>query len=447
MAQHKIFIAVTLAATLCLTSTETWAAKKRQDNVQSLLIKRQYKAALAQLQSNAKAGNPKAQYQLANLYRLGLGVQVDREKATFWYGKAAAGGNAKAKKILKRLNIAIPNSEKPTGIRGNTNSAGGEPDFRSLADRKVQGQSWLTLAAARGLPAVIEKLTNQQTRTQKDDTDQALIVAARSGKAGTVAILLNKGANPNSKDSAGQTATMVAASYGKIDTLRTLVAVVPDLLALDEKGVGALGKTSINCNSDAFKFLSEAGARDKENPTPTLTRVLQNCDHPEVFFKDARPNALNATDALGRSVFWHAAGKLNADLLNTLLTAGADPTLADQQGYTPLHSAALSGRADNIKVLLNAAIDPAVPTAQGVTALMLSAFVGCVDCLQVLPHERSALDAKDKTGNSALMYALLGKHKATANALISWGANLNAQNASGDTPRKLGKRITAELGQ
>jgi ankyrin repeat protein len=446
MARHKIFLAVTLAATLCMTGAETWAAKKRQDSVQLLLIKRQYKTAVVQLQANAKAGNTKAQYQLANLYRLGLGVEVDWDKARFWYSKAAAGGSAKAQKILKRMNVAIPNSQKPAALRGNTMGVEGEADFKSLAERNVQGQSWLTLASARGLPKVIDKLTRTPDPAFKNIASEALLAAARSGKVGTVAILLNKGADPNSKDSAGQSATMVAASYGKVDALRTLVAVTPDLVAKDNKGVSALGKTSTYCNLEAFKLLSEAGAKDKEPPTPTLARILQNCDHPEVYFKDARPNALNATDTSGRSVFWYASAKLEADQVKTLVTAGADPMLADLQGFTPLHAAAIAGRADNIAVLLNAAADPASLTNNGVTALMLASYVGCTECLQTLPHDSQALDSKDAVGNSALMYALLGKQKAAANALISFGANANAQNVSGDTPKKLGKRIAQKLG-
>jgi ankyrin repeat protein len=447
MAQLKFYFAVAMTASLFLTSTSAWPAKKRQDSVQSLLIKRQYKAALGQLQASAKAGNTKAQYQLANLYRLGLGGAVDLEKATFWYGKAAAGGHVKAKKILKRLRVPIPDTEKQIGLRGNAKSAPGEPDYNGLTERKVKGQTWLTLAAARGLPAVIDKLTKQPNPDFKTASGEALLAAARSGKAGTVAILLNRGADPNSKDSTGQSATMIAASYGKVDALRTLVAVVPDLVARDDSGLGALGKTSMYCNLEAFKLLSDAGAKDKDASTPTLTRILQNCDHPEIYFKDARPNALNATDAAGRSVFWHAAAKLDAEQLSALLTAGADPTLADQDGYTPLHAAASAGRADNITVLLKGVVGPTNPAANGATPLMLAAYVGCADCLQNLPHQGAALDAKDAAGNSALMYAVLGHQKNSANMLVSFGANLNAQNESGDTPKKLGRRIAMELGQ
>jgi ankyrin repeat protein len=445
MAQHKLYLAVALTVSLFLTNAPAWSAKKRQDNVQSLLVKRQYKAALGPLQANAKAGSAKAQYQLGNLYRLGLGVAVDREKAAYWYGKAATGGHAKAKRILKRMSVPIPKTEKQIGLRVNTKSPEGEPDFRVLAERKVKGQSWLTLAAARGLPAVIDNLTKKPDTTFKNTSGDALLAAARSGKAGTVAILLNKGADPNSKDSAGQSATMIAASYGRVDTLRTLVAVVPDLVMNDNKGISVLGKSSVNCNVDAYKLLSDAGAKDKDASTPTLTRILQNCDHADVYFKDARPNALNATDAAGRSVFWHAAGKLDAVQLGALLAAGADPILADQQGYTPLHAAALAGRADNIAVLLSAVAGQTSSSINGVTPLMLAAYVGCVDCIQKLPHENVAINAKDNAGNSALMYAVLGKQKRSAEVLVSFGANLNAQNESGDTPIKLGKRIAMEL--
>ena len=40
-------------------------------------------------------------------------------------------------------------------------------------------------------------------------------------------------------------------------------------------------------------------------------------------------------------------------MVTALLEAGADPSLEDAAGYSPLHSAAMSGHADVVKVLLN----------------------------------------------------------------------------------------------
>ncbi|MEO1028790.1 MAG: peptidoglycan-binding protein [Pseudomonadota bacterium] len=51
---------------------------------------------VALVQRSASAGLPAAQYELARLYRAGLGLPKDPEQAIVWLERAAAGGNAKA---------------------------------------------------------------------------------------------------------------------------------------------------------------------------------------------------------------------------------------------------------------------------------------------------------------------------------------------------------------
>lgn len=46
-------------------------------------------ALLKRVQTAAKAGDAKAEYQLANLYLSGAGVRKDAAKAAAWYRKAA----------------------------------------------------------------------------------------------------------------------------------------------------------------------------------------------------------------------------------------------------------------------------------------------------------------------------------------------------------------------
>ena len=51
----------------------------------------------------AEAGNAAAQCNLAWSYDEGDGVEVDHEKAFYWYTKAAAPGYPEARKVWKKL--------------------------------------------------------------------------------------------------------------------------------------------------------------------------------------------------------------------------------------------------------------------------------------------------------------------------------------------------------
>src|SRR5215468_2523412 len=55
-----------------------------------------YKAALAELQPLAKAGDPKAERLLGKMYSDGLGVEQDYKQAALWYQRSANQGYAAA---------------------------------------------------------------------------------------------------------------------------------------------------------------------------------------------------------------------------------------------------------------------------------------------------------------------------------------------------------------
>ena len=63
-----------------------------------------YKRALAILEPQAKNGKADAQYLLGRMRENGQGVEADRERALFWYAKAAAQGHVQAKAALESLN-------------------------------------------------------------------------------------------------------------------------------------------------------------------------------------------------------------------------------------------------------------------------------------------------------------------------------------------------------
>ena len=55
------------------------------------------------LEQSASRGDIKAEYNLGFCFENGIGTKFDREKARFWYDKAAQGGNLDAKKALEKL--------------------------------------------------------------------------------------------------------------------------------------------------------------------------------------------------------------------------------------------------------------------------------------------------------------------------------------------------------
>ncbi len=79
-------IAVALAVAVALLA---WQIRLANSTPAQDIQSGRYAAALAKLQPMAEAGDPWSQNQLGNLYMLGLGADVDMDKALTWYMRAA----------------------------------------------------------------------------------------------------------------------------------------------------------------------------------------------------------------------------------------------------------------------------------------------------------------------------------------------------------------------
>jgi ankyrin repeat protein len=90
--------------------------------------------------------------------------------------------------------------------------------------------------------------------------------------------------------------------------------------------------------------------------------------------KTPKRNERSGIDRLGRTELHYAAGKGDVEKVKALLIAGANPGLADDNGWTPLHFAAQSYSVPISEALLaaGASIDPR--DAHGNTPLSRAVF-------------------------------------------------------------------------
>ncbi len=429
-----------------LAATKKISGKKNSVSVQSLLVKRQYKSAIAVLEREATAGNSSAQFRLGNLYRLGLGTVANQPKARMWYEKASRKGHKGAARVLKRINSNVLPTEKKLALRkGDEGRVTPNVDFAFLPKRDETQQNWLALAAARNLVGTIDNLRQKDEATFRKFSSNALFAATQAKKPAAIKSLLENGVNPNEPNKSGLTPTMLAAQQADIASLQALLTSTPDLLLLDQKSNRALNHSAKSCNPSAFQILLEAGAKDGKSLTPAITDVFRHCASPEKFLTSAHGGMLFATDLQRRSVLWLAAASYDNSTIAQLLSAGADPNIADLHGIAPLQVAAVAAKPENIKSLLIAGSDATKLSNEGANALMFAAFSGCQKCIEHLPHTDAQVNLKDSNGNTSLMYAVKAQRPKTVELLLTLGGNPNARNLSGDTPAKLGHRLGGEL--
>ena len=153
------------------------------------------------------------------------------------------------------------------------------------------------------------------------DGETPLMVAARTGKADAVQVLLAKGANPNAVEGwRKQTALMWAAAEGHAGLIPILVAAGADLHARSSGGFTPLLFAARDGRIAAVQALLAAGAN--------LNDALPA--------RGAAVPSRAAAGETGLNAFLLATGNAHYELATWLLERGADPNAAPQ-GYTALH--------------------------------------------------------------------------------------------------------------
>jgi ankyrin len=144
---------------------------------------------------------------------------------------------------------------------------------------------------------------------------------------------------------------------------------------------------------------------------------------------------VNAPGTDGSPALHWAVRVDDAGMAKLLLEAGAQATLANRYGLTPMAIAAANGSASMIGILLDAGADPNAPDPAGDTPLMSAVRVGRADAVTLLLARGARVDATDPTyQQTALMVAVRENHPDIVKLLIARGAAVNARTRVGRTP-------------
>ncbi len=154
----------------------------------------------------------------------------------------------------------------------------------------------------------------------------SLHLAAMIGNPDMADLLIRHGADMTAHAANGETPLLTAARYGHKETVDVLVSQGADLQATNAQG-----------NSLLFMCIFS-------NDTKAATLLLDAGMNPNVQDKDRRAYALHAA-------MIYAIHSGNYDMVDCLLSHGADPNVRDQHNMTPLKMAKIDKQEELIELL------------------------------------------------------------------------------------------------
>lgn len=309
-------------------------------------------------------------------------------------------------------------------------------------------------------PSVFEFFLRGEVGVNLQDTDgrTALMLAAGCGDANAenIHLLLEKGADAELRDGSGATAADYAAKAGSLDLMQKILArgqaAPPDeelgriLLKAVTSGSPDVASELVAQNADLTVFDSDGKSAlflAAEKPDRIMVELLLEAG--------ASPNGPPGSQPPLQGALW---GR-DEHVLTSLLTAGADPSIIDASGRTPITTAISFSWRRGLELLIEAGADPR-PTPSGFSpfmALARSAKMQTEERFAELVSYLSELELSATTVNenglTALCY-LCGAYDSTkveeranhvllARHLVEQGADPEFQGSEG-TPRSLAQK-------
>ncbi len=221
------------------------------------------------------------------------------------------------------------------------------------------GLTPLQMARERGYDGLETILRTVTTADAPADPDAALLRAAERGDADAVAVALRAGADIEARDARRRTALLLASTFDRVAVAELLVAMGADPDALDDRhdtpwlvtgvtGSVAMLEALLPAHPDLtiknrYGGLSPipAGERGHVDYIRRVVRTDVDIDHVNDLGWTAMLEAIILGDGSDDYV----------EIVRILLAAGADRTIGDQDGVTPLQHAERRGY-DDIAALL-----------------------------------------------------------------------------------------------
>lgn len=183
---------------------------------------------------------------------------------------------------------------------------------------------------------------------------------------------------------------------------------------------GDLAKVKALLKKDA----KQVNADDRNNKEP-LHWAAEKGHLELVEFLISKGADVNAKNVEDETPLHYSAGYGCKDIVKLLVSKGAAVNEKTKRGHTPLSYATMRNQVDIIKFLIANGADVTVTSQNGSTLLHHSAWEGSKEMIETFISKGIPADAKNEFGRTPLQNAAIGGNLEAAKVLVAKGADVN----------------------